>query len=316
MADTGRAAVDIALCGLSPELSEGWQQSLREYGYLSFDTINNGSKFQQRIDERRYDLLIVDNNMTDDLLQTLRSVRFGVMGMNPFVVMIMTASDGKKSTIMPGLKAGIDDILLTPASTSDLYQRIQRQVAQRKPFLATSGYVGPDRRNDQQRSSEIETFIPPNTLQMKEDEEEFDLKQLQQSIYEAKKQLLTERTRRLVFDIAMTVKLCLPCFDDLARRQELASYLAKVETLWSDAIWCITSSRTAENVTELFSAFGTACVKTRQNPAQTTTEERALLMQMSLAMLGLIHEESDSSKLEMQIIEAVDRYIKREAVAK
>ena len=65
------------------------------------------------------------------------------------------------------VSSGADDLLLRPFSTALLGQRIEAHIDRRKGFVITTDYVGPDRRKDNSRASNVELFEPPNSLKMK-----------------------------------------------------------------------------------------------------------------------------------------------------
>ena len=59
--------------------------------------------------------------------------------------------------------SGADDFVLRPFSTDVLAQRIAAIVERRKPFVISTGYVGPDRRFGRGNST-LDFFSPPNVL--------------------------------------------------------------------------------------------------------------------------------------------------------
>jgi hypothetical protein len=65
------------------------------------------------------------------------------------------------------LDSGADDLVLRPFSAATLGQRIRTHVERRKGFVVTTDYVGPDRRRDATRPSNVNLFDPPNSLEMK-----------------------------------------------------------------------------------------------------------------------------------------------------
>ena len=103
----------------------------------------------------------------EELCATIQQLRQGGAGYNPFIVIIVTAWEKNTALINKVVSSGADDLLLRPFSTALLGQRIEAHIERRKGFVITTDYVGPDRRKDQPRTSNVELFEPPNSLKMK-----------------------------------------------------------------------------------------------------------------------------------------------------
>ena len=63
--------------------------------------------------------------------------------------------------------SGADVILLKPISTAALVSRIEMLVGERKPFVVTCDYIGPDRRKSSDRPSTVPFLDVPNLLSAK-----------------------------------------------------------------------------------------------------------------------------------------------------
>ena len=62
------------------------------------------------------------------------------------------------------VNSGADLLVAAPISPSVILDRIDSLINNRKPFVVTNDYVGPDRRYQQDRDSDIEQIEVPNTL--------------------------------------------------------------------------------------------------------------------------------------------------------
>jgi len=139
-----------------------------------------------------------------DLIHTLRHGTGGHA--NPFLVIIVTAWEKSHTLVQQVVNSGADDLLLRPFSTALLHARIDTHIKQRKGFVITHDYVGPDRRKNSVRPSNIALFQPPNSLKMKTadgltmPEANF---RLQQDLRRAKEALATEKLSREVFRICV-----------------------------------------------------------------------------------------------------------------
>lgn len=110
------------------------------------------------------DLLLIDEALSDQLGSFMDAVRHGRIGMNPFVVMIVTTDNTDARHITGLVRQGADDVIVKPIASRTLLERIEYVAVHRRPFIVTSNYVGPDRRIDADRPSMIAQFEVPNTL--------------------------------------------------------------------------------------------------------------------------------------------------------
>jgi hypothetical protein len=137
-------------------------------------------------------------------------VRQGTEGHNPFIVIIATAWEKNAALISRAVDSGADDLLLRPFSTALLQARIETHIQRRKGFVVTASYIGPDRRRDTSRPSNVELFEPPNSLRMKTKErltpDEIALR-LEYELQIARKLLNSEKLRRDAFQVCIQWRL-------------------------------------------------------------------------------------------------------------
>ena len=129
---------------------------------------------------------------------------------NPFIVIIVTAWEKNAALIKKVVSSGADDLLLRPFSTALLGSRIESHIERRKGFVITTDYVGPDRRKDSSRPSNVELFEPPNSLKMKAKERlsaEAIAKKLDAELKSAREKLTSEKLRRDTFQVCILWRL-------------------------------------------------------------------------------------------------------------
>ena len=115
------------------------------------------------------DLLIIDHDPEPGaspgaLTQIIHRIRHGHLGLNPFVIIIVTVSSRHIKDISKLLFIGADDVVIKPLTGKVLAERVEYNAVHRRPFVVTSNYIGPDRRADDDRPSDIPQFEVPNTL--------------------------------------------------------------------------------------------------------------------------------------------------------
>jgi DNA-binding response OmpR family regulator len=141
--------------------------ALYSLGFRQIEAVGTLDAFWNLVRRRPPDLAMCEAQPDQDLCQAIRQLRIGTTGHNPFIVVIVTAWNNSNDLVAKVLDCGADDLLLRPFSTSTLGARIRSHVERRKGFVITTDYVGPDRRGNPDRPSNVELFEPPNSLQMK-----------------------------------------------------------------------------------------------------------------------------------------------------
>ena len=144
---------------------------LRDIGY---DDIILGGRFQDiqiAVTENKPDLMIIGTSFPDgDPMSLIREVRNQELGSNPFLVMMAITTQPTKSLVKEVVNSGADDLLVYPLSRTYLQSRIETLVENRKQFLITADYMGPDRRTPNSYRPGTETqplFDAPNMLRAK-----------------------------------------------------------------------------------------------------------------------------------------------------
>tara|TARA_R110002110_G_scaffold98057_2_gene251352 strand:- start:32 stop:637 length:606 start_codon:yes stop_codon:yes gene_type:complete len=80
-------------------------------------------------------------------------------------------------------------------------------VRDRKAFIVTSDYVGPDRRSDTSRKSDAPSVKVPNTLQTVVEGDDTDRARAQAWIAEARRTVEAERVRRVAMRVVVSLEL-------------------------------------------------------------------------------------------------------------
>ncbi len=113
------------------------------------------------------DLIIVDIDADrHDTCRTIQKIRNRRLGNDPFVTVIALTWNPERGAVAAALNAGIDDLVAKPISAHFLRDRVVNLIQNRKEFVVTSTYVGPDRRDDGRRASvnDLPTIKVPNSL--------------------------------------------------------------------------------------------------------------------------------------------------------
>lgn len=115
------------------------------------------------------DLLIVDlDHEPDQICKVIRDIREGVVGTNPYIVIIGLTWKPEKEMISRSLQTGLDDLIAKPISPKILSERTTNLVRNRKEFVVTTSYIGPDRRGKERLiEGDLDSIKVPNSLRHK-----------------------------------------------------------------------------------------------------------------------------------------------------
>lgn len=185
--------------------------ALYTLGFRRIDTVATLDAFANAVRRRPPDLALCEaQNADGDLCALIQEMRQGAAGLNPFIVIIVTAWEKSGALVTRVVNSGADDLILRPFSTAQMGQRIESHVERRKAFVVTSDYVGPDRRKDAMRPSNVELFDPPNSLKMKAKDRlspEETSARLDSQLRDARDKLNAEKLRRDAFQISILWRL-------------------------------------------------------------------------------------------------------------
>jgi DNA-binding response OmpR family regulator len=226
--------------------------ALYTVGFRRIETVGTIEGFTEAIQKRPPDLALCEAQGADEqLCAMIQQLRQGTQGYNPFLVIIVTAWEKNAQLIRRVVDSGADDLLLRPFSTALLGARIEAHIDRRKGFVITTEYVGPDRRRDNARPSDVKLFDPPNSLKMKAKEKlnpDEATKRLDAELRVARERLSTEKLRRDAFQVCILWRLMqghavgTPAVAaDLAKLSQMAKSIERRcrETEFDEAVkWC------------------------------------------------------------------------------
>jgi len=238
------------------------RSAMYSLGFRKTETVSTLEAFIDAVQTNPPDIALCEaQGAADELCDTIQQLRQGSAGHNPFIVIIVTAWEKNTTLINRVVSSGADDLLLRPFSTGLLGQRIEAHVDRRKGFIITTDYVGPDRRREGARESNVELFDPPNSLKMKaKDRLSGDdiARKLDAELKVAREKLTTEKLRRDSFQVCVLWRLMQdqPCLagqapPDLIKLQLLAKAIetrAKDSEFASALEWCQSVLASAEGL--------------------------------------------------------------------
>lgn len=182
--------------------------ALNEIGFKSIEACSAIEEFQRHLRENNWDMIVAEcSSPKVDVFKLVRMIRRGEATPNPYAVIALTSWTRDGGHVRNAIESGADDVIVRPFSTQFAEERIRTMIRNRKAFVVTSDYVGPDRRSGERAAAAKDSLIVPNTLQAKADGNEDQLREAYQGIREAKKQIEGERIRRLAMRVVVTAEL-------------------------------------------------------------------------------------------------------------
>lgn len=233
-----RASVGIAVLEPSDELRYVTRSILREQGFAATEAYRAHDALAEALGDGdgRVDLILLDGGRdakaSGDLL---RSLRLGEIGANPFCPVIEThwAVDGKLTLKAPPV--GADAVLLKPYAVATLVRQIAYLARQRPPYVAATGYLGPDRRALSPRAARPgDGVVPvPNTLAERIDGGEVDPDTLARRSAVARRELHVAALHRDVARLSGIADDMIAALEDAERSvaRVVAQAIAQVEFL-------------------------------------------------------------------------------------
>lgn len=178
--------------------------ALNEIGFRHIESVTTLDELKRQFSEKSYHFLIAETAQHEaEIFKVVRDIRSGEMGDDPFLSIILTCWSRDGNVVKHAIGSGADDVIIRPFSTVFAEERIRTIVKNRKAFIVTSDYIGPDRRQDPSRSSSIKPIQPPSTLKALAEGDEDEFFHAEAKIREARKTVENERIRRLCMRVVV-----------------------------------------------------------------------------------------------------------------
>ena len=145
------------------------KSTLLGIGFGTVSECGTAADARRIVESTESDLLIVDlDHEVEAVCDIINDIRHARLGTNPFVTIIGLSHSPAEEVIEKVLDAGTDDLVRKPISTTLLSERITNLIQNRKDFVATSDYVGPQRRKGVRPETEEAAKVEvPNRLRDK-----------------------------------------------------------------------------------------------------------------------------------------------------
>ena len=302
--------IQVLLANPKPEMRRLMHDALRGFGLRNLrDCVNYGELKLGLSSEVAADLIIAAAIMPGgDVPALISQYRSGEIGNNPFVPIIMMTWNADAGVIKAAVDCGVDYILAAPVAPADVFKRIDLLVNNRKPFVVTSDYIGPDRRRDPSRGdSSIPLIDVPNTLRAKSMGEDMDMTSLESAIGDTMSEINEQRLVRHSYQVNLLVEMILPAYETGDVAPVIRVHMDKLCRVAEEVSDRLLGSK-FEHVSELCQNLRdvTASISARwENPNRKDVE---LLRPLSQAILASFNPERDSTEMAGEITGMVSKF--------
>ncbi len=319
MSDTAspdRSRVRIVLCDRRTHIINSIKTALNREGFERVDLARTLPELRSQVMSGLPDLIVADVDVAEegggDTLELIRRMRNGEEGPNPFIVVVVTSWRHEATVVKRAVNAGVDDVLLSPISPGQLLGRIEIMIKDRKPFIVTSDYIGPERRKDPKRKSEIPNFVPPNTLKMKIERKSVLPEEVSALVEETLTEVNVERLRRIGIQISFLVGLIDPALINGRMDDEIKGYIHRLKQTTIEAIRRLYGTE-FEAVAVLCDSMLKVATRMDRAPEAISHEDKQLIVPLSLAITEAFNPGRDREALIGEIATAIGGYLEREA---
>ena len=138
---------------------------LNVIGFKTFLEFQDLESVRYALCNQRVDVVVLTLDAVDcGVLGLVDDIRRQRCGVDPFVPILLTTWESKLRSVRTVIESGADDVLIYPFSTAQMGQRIENLTRERKPFVVTDAYFGPDRRSASVLMADPTSVTVPNAL--------------------------------------------------------------------------------------------------------------------------------------------------------
>ena len=161
--------IRIGVADEGRQMLSALKQVLQGFGFRNLTATQNLADIEGSLVTNSLDIIICDADMGNGGARDLITrVRKGELGNNPFVKFMLVLSSSNMDVVQGLMGCGADDLLIRPITAADLSKRLFHLSRDRKPFVVTFDYIGPDRREKTRPGTlEIPKIEVPNIILLK-----------------------------------------------------------------------------------------------------------------------------------------------------
>ncbi|HEY1719960.1 MAG TPA: response regulator [Magnetospirillaceae bacterium] len=284
----GLGSISIVVGDSNPHLADVIRSTFSEQGLTNVVVCTNGAAFEQAIDGKMIDLIVVEHVLPGiefvDLIQRIRRNR---LGRNPFVTVIATLGKIEPGSTKAMMDAGVDDIVPKPLSAENLFKRVTTLAQKREPFVIAPNYVGPSRRTTEREGDNRPKIRDvPNTLRARMIDMAGD-REVERMVERAAAQMSDDHFAASVMEIDKIVTRVVAFYETKGDPEDRTKDLQRL-ILVADAWRNTYDGPSNDVVTNLSGMIMTLARRIRDSDPEHKIVEVELLVQLSQAVGGSV----------------------------
>jgi DNA-binding NarL/FixJ family response regulator len=181
------------------------------------------------------DLLIISDDFASDVYDLIKGVRHQKIGDNPFMLISMLIDPSRAASLNRAIEAGVDDIIIKPVSAERIQERLRLVTFHRRPFIATDGYVGPERKGENSSDNHARPIPVVNTLLEKVNRREMDKYTLKVAVEGALEKVLQAQLDSQSFRLGEVCERLVEAYDTGAINPAVQADLMSLADVLRDA---------------------------------------------------------------------------------
>jgi DNA-binding response OmpR family regulator len=256
---------------------------------------------------RDFDLIMAEAPAgSEPVYDFISRVRRSEHGSNPFAMMLVTTWQAEGEMVRQALDCGADDIICRPFSTATLGERMRTHVLNRKGFVVTSDYIGPDRRKTPGRAG-LQPIQVVNSLRLKAAEGlsgQAAQAATQAAVEEGRHAVNEERMRRAAFQIGVIAGFVVEQIESGVEGAVRFTDLQDIHRIAGD----LSVIATAENATPVFkTAITVADVARMSMDGNDLSRNAKILVQLSVALQVTLSPGLNENACRAELTETLER---------
>lgn len=228
--------VDVYIGEPNEQVRESMRAMLRGEGFRRTRTFARVDDLLNAIKESSPDLLIAADDIDARLFDTIRDIRHFKIGRNPFIMITLMVRSENDEAVKRAVLAGADDVMIKPVSPGKLLERIAHLSMNRLPFIATTDYVGPERRKPGgDRPSKIRQLNVVNTFKSKLEGRRLSSAELSREVEQNMNDVMAARLDSHGLKLGWICGLILKAYEEKNINKELEDRLLILVSVLEDA---------------------------------------------------------------------------------
>ncbi len=305
------SAIEIYLGEAELEIRRLIRSALRDFNLDTLQDFEECGSLRKAISEGNPDLIIVDSDLAGgDACELIQLIRHQNLGKNPFVPIVVTTWQNTAERVRQLIDSGADGLLIKPVSISAIHSHLDLILNNRKPFVVTSRYIGPDRRKDPKHTNTAPLIEVPNTLQAKVNGEAMDLAALRMQIEQRNAEVNLERLRRNAFELSFHVERMMAGFGEHKTEKALLTDMVQILDVATDTLQRLAGSPFEESE-ELCKTLIRVVSNITENDKQVSHVDLQFLKPLTDAMLVGFNPGCSQAEMSREIISSIELFEER-----